>query len=350
MVEDVSEKKVNDNSDAQTQTAVENQAADNFRDEILVDNKSSDKERDGSSAVTDLQKQSNPSVYENLKEKLANGSAARDLFLPRVDISNKPPENRPSSGEPGSLEDLLKNGTPTTTRPPEAGKPGPNAHPDDRTRCGFDLPDLKIEGHVSNDLPKEVGESADKVAKLLKENASPEELKKAFEEFQKSAEGVDGKAAADRLQEAIYKERMGATYQADYKDGKFSVTDIGAYQTLGRFGYENNGVRFADPTATENPQAKQLADDFAKRLSEGVTREDLQKMMPEMLKKMSELGLVDMQASVLIDQALKNLPGEKFDDHGYPTYNLNGQQGSFWTSTVGGEFLINFKPSPKQVL
>lgn len=211
---------------------------------------------------------------------------------------------------------------------------------------------LILENHSPTQAMEKVGTAADKLAQLTKDKASPEELKKAFGEFEKSTQGIDGRQAAKRLDDAFNSQKL-FMVEAKYNDytGKFEVIEHGIGGRVENFKYDNPNVRFIDPGLEKDPALLKAADDFAARVQKGVSTEELKQLLPELLDKMSKGGLVDMQAAVMINWALDHTPNNKYSDYGDsgPLFMLDGKPAHLWIGSTAGEFLLNYQPASKKL-
>jgi hypothetical protein len=196
-----------------------------------------------------------------------------------------------------------------------------------------------------------VGESADKLAKLIKENASPEEQRKAWDEFEKNGKEVPANLAALRLQESFYlqKNASGLTVEVNNYNGKLSVVDYGRYGTLDKFEYKEPNLKFFDPTAEKQPEVVKAAADFAERIQKGITSEELKQLVPELLGRLARAGLDSLQASCAIDWALDHAPNNKYSNPGDrgPVFVVDGKPVHIWTSATIGGGPVNFNYSPE---
>lgn len=215
------------------------------------------------------------------------------------------------------------------------------------------LPEFFNQYPKSPELDK-VGESADKLAKLMKDNASPEEQKKAWDDFEKNSKDVPPNLAALRLQKSFYDQGLhDVAAEANGYNGKLSVVDYGHYDTLNKFDYKEPNIKFFDPTLTDKPEVKQAAAEFAERLQKGVSSEELNKLVPELLDKLTKQGLDSMSASVAIDYALDHAANNKYSNLGDsgPVFMVDGKPMHIWTAAtiLGANVQFNCSPEAKKL-
>lgn len=216
----------------------------------------------------------------------------------------------------------LSNDFASTLGKQESGR-GFNWAPSERSNNSYapdyyELPYFFREGKADPPEMKKVGESADKVAQLLKSNASPEELKKAFDEFEKEARepGVKRLAdAAQRLEDAFIKNGISGKYSAELANGKFSVSENGSYQNIGHHSFENQG-RFYDPSKEQNSVINKSVEEFVKDLSQGMSSKDLNARLSGLLRDMSNAGIFDLAAQSMLSRAIDHATNRPWEQNG----------------------------------
>lgn len=158
-----------------------------------------------------------------------------------------------------------------------------------------------------------VGEASDKLAHLLKGNASPAEQQKAWHEFENSAKGLPPNLAALRLNLSLYQQEVpGAlSSKVDSYTGKISLIDYGSYQALGKLDYK--APESIDFNADKSPDVLKATAEFAERLQKGVSSDELKNLLPELLNKLAAANLDASSATSAIYWALNRAPNSKWD-------------------------------------
>lgn len=314
---------------------------------MLEEAKANDSADGNHDAVKDENSNASNRFLDELMSGSATSSTARELDtvrIPNIDITDCFPDLRKYA----PIDHF-----PIENQPQPKDKPIYIPSPDEM--APIMIPGFFERYPKSPELDK-VGEAADKLAHLMKGNASPEEQQKAWEAYAESSKNLPPNLAALRLNLSLYQQDVPGSLSAKVNsyDGKLSLIDYGSYESMGKLDYKAPDSPDLSFNAEKNPEVEKSISEFAQQLQKGVSSEELKQLLSGLLHKLSAANLDSSSATSAIYRGLSREPNNKYDALNIsrePSFMVDGKPVRVYVNArmFDKEVTLGVTPEPRKV-